>query len=285
MNAKEEGKMPPGEELRPARHYMAHKLRELRVKKGFTLDDVGAAAGKHYKTVSSWERAEGLPDADTLVLLCHLFGVDISVFYGGKHPEVSLFREQQGLTSDELAKKLGIDPDLYEQWEQNGDQLPLDDLLRISHFASVPLESLVEDSVAVLAAHYADIRSNGEKSYGTPPYHYLPSQLYRAYPESFYYTVPDESINLSIPKGCYALVNPLQGDVPEGKLLLLSVGDEPAILRRVTPLLNGYSLKPHSSDPTINTMVLDFRTTPRESIVFHGEAVWFTAPLDYAFPS
>lgn len=63
------------------REYMAAKLKEFRKACGLSAVEVGRAVGKSDKTISAWEVGRGQPDADLLVMLCHLYSVDISDFY------------------------------------------------------------------------------------------------------------------------------------------------------------------------------------------------------------
>lgn len=63
------------------REYMASKLREFRNAKGLSVVEVGKHVGKSDKTISAWEVGRGQPDADMLVMLCQLYGVEISDFY------------------------------------------------------------------------------------------------------------------------------------------------------------------------------------------------------------
>lgn len=63
------------------REYMAKKLHEYRIAKGYSVDVVGAKIGKSGKTISAWEVGRGQPDADKLVELCNLYGVRIADFY------------------------------------------------------------------------------------------------------------------------------------------------------------------------------------------------------------
>lgn len=59
-----------------SRDYIAKKLKELRQKSGLTADEVGGKIGKSGKTVNAWENNRGQPDADTLIMLCDIYGVD-----------------------------------------------------------------------------------------------------------------------------------------------------------------------------------------------------------------
>ena len=54
---------------------IAKKLKELRELSGLTQSAVGAMFGKAYQTVASWESGKSQPDADTLIKLCDLYGV------------------------------------------------------------------------------------------------------------------------------------------------------------------------------------------------------------------
>lgn len=64
------------------RDLMAGRLREARKRSGLSAAEVGNELGKSPKTVYSWESGQGQPDADTLLGLCRIYGMDIADFYG-----------------------------------------------------------------------------------------------------------------------------------------------------------------------------------------------------------
>ena len=68
--------------MEPIRARIAEKIKQYRCSKGMSVDDVGKEIGKSGKTVSAWEVGRGQPDADTMIHLCRLFGIDISELYG-----------------------------------------------------------------------------------------------------------------------------------------------------------------------------------------------------------
>lgn len=68
--------------MEPVRRCVAENIKKFRNGKGLSVDDVGAVVGKSGKTVSAWEVGHGQPDADAMIKLCRLFGVDIADFYG-----------------------------------------------------------------------------------------------------------------------------------------------------------------------------------------------------------
>ncbi len=65
------------------RDVMATRLKRFRENAGMTIYEVGEKIGKSGKTVSAWECGRGQPDADMLIRLCHLYGINsISNLYG-----------------------------------------------------------------------------------------------------------------------------------------------------------------------------------------------------------
>ena len=59
-----------------SREYIASVLKRLREASGLTADQVGEKVGKSGKTVNAWENNRGQPDAEILMLLCEIYGVE-----------------------------------------------------------------------------------------------------------------------------------------------------------------------------------------------------------------
>ena len=59
-----------------SREYIASVLKRLREASGLTADQVGKLVGKSGKTVNAWENNRGQPDAEILMLLCEIYGVE-----------------------------------------------------------------------------------------------------------------------------------------------------------------------------------------------------------------
>lgn len=62
MNAKETGR----------------KIFELRKSLKYTQEEFGNSLGVNYRTVSKWERGDGLPDIGVLELISKLYGLDMA---------------------------------------------------------------------------------------------------------------------------------------------------------------------------------------------------------------
>lgn len=83
--------------MEAVRRHIAQSIKRFRTSRGMSVDEVGEAVGKSGKTVSAWEVGRGQPDADTLIALCRLFGVDIADFYGESGDVTPLSEDEQSL--------------------------------------------------------------------------------------------------------------------------------------------------------------------------------------------
>lgn len=79
-----------------SRMELAARLKLFREKAGLTIYEVGEKIGKSGKTVSAWENGRGQPDADMLLLLCKVYGIEsISQLYGEQPRETTLFTDHE----------------------------------------------------------------------------------------------------------------------------------------------------------------------------------------------
>ncbi len=61
---------------------IAANIAFYRKQKGFTQKELAQLLGVKTTTVSTWERASSLPDAETLFKLCEIFHVSLTDMYG-----------------------------------------------------------------------------------------------------------------------------------------------------------------------------------------------------------
>lgn len=75
-----------------SRYEIASALKRLRTNSGLKADEVGAMLGKSGKTVNAWENGRGQPDADTLIALSDIYGVEdiLSEFRGESKRRITL---------------------------------------------------------------------------------------------------------------------------------------------------------------------------------------------------
>ena len=97
---------------------IAENLRAFRKKAGLSADEVGKCVGKSGKTIYAWESGRGEPDGEELILLCKLFGVKFSDFYGNeyKYAFVSLDEKSKDTLSDDESELV----DLYRLLPRKG---------------------------------------------------------------------------------------------------------------------------------------------------------------------
>lgn len=69
-----------------AKEYIGMRIRELRKKKGMSVEELGQLVGYRGSTVNSWERGRTEPTGQTLVRICKIFGVEITYFYQATAP-------------------------------------------------------------------------------------------------------------------------------------------------------------------------------------------------------
>ena len=88
------------------KQYIGKKIRDLREEKGWTAAEFGEMLNPPKKegTVTSWERGRTLPDADTLIDICIVFGTEISEFYY-KSPEYLSNIEHHAINLDSIDTK------------------------------------------------------------------------------------------------------------------------------------------------------------------------------------
>ena len=72
-------------------------LRGLRTSAGMTQKDVAEAIGRKQQVVGHWETGYSQPDANTLFVLCDLYGADINEAFGFTTKKVDLNKHEQAV--------------------------------------------------------------------------------------------------------------------------------------------------------------------------------------------
>lgn len=57
-------------------------LREIRLEAGFTQKEAAEKIGRKQQTLASWETGQSQPDANTLFVLCSLYGTTVDAAFG-----------------------------------------------------------------------------------------------------------------------------------------------------------------------------------------------------------
>lgn len=64
------------------REEIAIILKDLRVASGYSQKEAAEHVGKKQQTLASWETAQSQPDANTLFVLCELYGASVDEAFG-----------------------------------------------------------------------------------------------------------------------------------------------------------------------------------------------------------
>ena len=111
----------------------------------------------------------------------------------------------------------------------------------------------------------------------------IPERLHDKYPEAFLLRVDGESMNRIIPNGCYALVDPCDEVLHDGKPYAICVNGYDATIKRVHKLNNGFELIPDSNDPTYSKTTYNFNDPQTDPVTVIGEVVHYVLPYDWGF--
>ena len=111
----------------------------------------------------------------------------------------------------------------------------------------------------------------------------IPAFIHDRYPDAKLLKVDGESMNRILPNGCYALVDPCDEVLHDGKPYAVCVNGYDATVKRVRKLNNGFELVPDSTDPTYTPTVYNFNEPQTDPVTVIGEVVYYVLPYDWGF--
>lgn len=162
------------------------------------------------------------------------------------------------------------------------------------------LSALGIDSNWIIKNRLIEVGKNGDEFIDVPLYgsiaagtpiemievegsHPVPAKVYDRYPTAFLLKVEGDSMSRILPDGCYALVDPCDDVVHDGKPYAVCVNGYDATIKRVRRLNNGFELVPDSTDPTYAPTVYNYNEPGTETITVIGEVVYYVLPFDWGF--
>lgn len=223
----------------------------------------------------------------------------------GIRENVIRLRKLSGLTQEELADIADVSRAAVSLWEIGKSEPRMGAIQRLSDHFGVPKAAIVEDGgmdsamrthsgqIKILAApapyeRFVDVPLYGSIAAGTPiemiavdDTHPIPECVRDAHPGCFLLRVVGESMNRVLPNGSYALVEPCEDVVHDGKPYAVCVNGFDATIKRVRKLANGFELIPDSTDPTYRPVVYDYGMEGTEEITVIGRVVWYCIPFDF----
>ena len=81
-------------------------------------------------------------------------------------------REACDYTVDELAKELGIDPEVYASYEKNGKDVPISIIYEIAQKFKVDFTEIITGNTAWLDTYHLIRRGGGKNVHRNPEYHF-----------------------------------------------------------------------------------------------------------------
>ena len=134
---------------------LGKRIRELRKNNGLTQAELGKRVGVIKQTISSWENGVSSPSNEALAELAKIFGVTTDYLLGnpivssGSVPKsngihgLSYWIEKTGLDRSVVAKRLGIDQDLLEDYMSGSIAPPYNILISLSDICEVSTDCLL----------------------------------------------------------------------------------------------------------------------------------------------
>ena len=211
-------------------------------------------------------------------------------------------RKMKGLTQKELAEVLGVTITSVGNWELGRSFPPIggNSMQQLSEFFDVKASVFFDesfftfdfprDAIRAIAddSAYVEVPLYGKIAAGEPIEMLEDSETFKApmafiekYPRAFYLITMGYSMDRIIPDRSYVLIDPDQIDVISGQIYAITINGYDATIKKLECLNNGMRLIPMSSDPTYETITLDFGKPETEELRIIGRVIWATFPLDY----
>ena len=117
---------------------LGQRLNRLRKRRGYSLEDVGDGVGVTSSHISQIENDKRQPSFKLLFDLANFFDVDPTFFmdcqyrFLGLGAKIHKFREEQGLTLEELASKVSLEREVLEKVEAGEKKLEIEKIKRIA---------------------------------------------------------------------------------------------------------------------------------------------------------
>ena len=227
------------------KNFIGDNIHALRIHKGLSQEQFAKIAGASQSAVSAWECGTSTPRQANIQHILDAI------------PE---------LTSDDLlsadsgyAQKVLTRNRLHTVGETPASS---DGLAIVPLFGSIaagsPIDMLTTDE------HYA-----------------IPREIHKNHPRAFLLKVESESMNMVIPNGSYALIDPALSEIHDGRVYAISVDGDAATIKRIRKLNNGVELQPNSSDPTYKSLIFDYAEKNSHTLSVLGQVVWYTIPYGF----
>lgn len=216
--------------------------------------------------------------------------------------ELKNIRTKNGLSRKEAAEKLNTPFNTYRNWEQCLN-MPQDKtmLKKIADLFGVSIEALFGYDL-IEPGGFAEIYDDPDSKFisvplvanvaaGPPQYPDeaereipIPYEVMKRHRKAYLAKVDGTSMDRVLPNGSYALIDPEDKEVVNGKIYAVRINGELATIKRVRRLEHGVVLEPDSAtDPSHEPLVLKESNEKYEDLAIDGRVVWYMLNLDEDF--
>lgn len=148
---------------------LGSKVRALRKKHQYSLEQLGALIDMSPAYLSEVERGEKIPSFSTIRAITEIFGVPISLFIGNKRKQsivgdkLRLARKSRRMTQKDVAEAAGISPAMVAHLENGKVQASLDTIEKISELLGISVcylileQEEVDDMIGAITPEMRDI--------------------------------------------------------------------------------------------------------------------------------
>lgn len=201
--------------------------------------------------------------------------------------KVRTYREQIGLTQEELAIKLNVSRPAVGSWELGKAKPRLDKLSQLAGLFNVKVSDLVDDATTTLPhgamrpvasklayapllgrVHAGDAQEPDILNDEIP----LPAEVLENHPQAYFLQVEGQCMSRVYPEGCFILIDPSQTPV-NGSIAVVSIDGEDYVMRRLYRGASTLVLSPDSWEEDFEDIVIT--ASDERTVEFHGTVVWF----------
>ena len=112
-----------------------NRIKELRKAKKITQGDIAHVLKVQQSTISHWENEKTEIDQATLIRIADYFGVK---------QMLKELRRKQGLTQNEVAKKLNVGQSAISMWESGSSRPTVEKVIMLASVLNVSINTVVD---------------------------------------------------------------------------------------------------------------------------------------------
>lgn len=202
-------------------------------------------------------------------------------------------RDAKGWTQQELAERIGVTQQAIQRYETGARDIRASVLIRLSKALGVRvayLLSMTSEDISlpdtIETPVYSDIPAGKIPEVANVESIYpLSTDICSRWPcASYLLHIRDDSMDRTLPVGCYALVEPLAKvspahlDLLDNQICIVCAGDSEGTIGRLRKTLRGFELVPESSNPSRRVQAFSDSDLEEGIVAITARIVWHFMP-------